>query len=93
MGNITLGWLLFWQAGIAAEKLAGIMKEKGVDAGDPGAVKELVKDHREAAFYQGKIYSVRYYVKHVLPQAKALAVSIKTEDLSCLDIAEESFAL
>jgi len=36
--------------------------------------------------------TAQYYVKHVLPQAYAVAKSIKSEDLTCLKILDESFA-
>ncbi|HQO02740.1 MAG TPA: acyl-CoA dehydrogenase [Spirochaetota bacterium] len=92
MGNITLGWLLFWQAGIASRKLEEIYKENGVDVSDKKAVRAFISEHKDAAFYDGKIHSARYYAKHVLPQAKSLAESIKSEDLTCLKISDESFA-
>lgn len=52
----------------------------------------LVRDHREAAFYAGKGASARYFIKHVLPEVHAAATAIKSEDLSMIQIADESFA-
>lgn len=92
MGTICLAWLLFWQAGIAEEKLEVILRENGVDAADKKKVKEFLREHRDGAFYQGKIMTAQYYVKHVLPQASAIAKSIKSEDLTCLKILDESFS-
>jgi hypothetical protein len=92
MGNITYGWLLFWQAGIAQRRLSAILSENRVDESDKKAVKAFVKEHRDASFYQGKVMSARFYARHILPQAKAVAESIKTEDMSFLSIADESFA-
>jgi alkylation response protein AidB-like acyl-CoA dehydrogenase len=92
MGNITYGWLLFWQAGIAQRRLSAILTENRVDESDKKAVKAFVKEHRDASFYQGKVMSARFYARHILPQAKAVAESIKTEDMSFLSIADESFA-
>ncbi len=92
MGNITLGWLLFWQAGIAQQKLDAILKDNKIDAADGKAVKAFVKDHKDASFYQGKVFAAQYYTKHVLPQAKSLAQAIKSEDLTFMKIADESFA-
>jgi len=92
MGTICLAWLLFWQAGIAEEKLEAILAKNGVGAADKKRVNEFLREHRDGAFYHGKIMTARYYVKHVLPQASAIARSIKSEDLTCLEMLDESFA-
>ena len=92
MGNICFAWLLFWQAGIAAQELAAICKAKGVDAADPKAVKKLAKENKEAAFYSGKVFGIRYYTKNVLPEAEAIARAIKNEDQSLMFIDDASFA-
>jgi len=86
------GWLLLWQAGVAQEKFDTLAKEKGIDTNNKQAVAQLCKDNKDAAFYSGKIYSARFFVKNVLPEVNAIAESIKTEDMSILDIPEESFA-
>ena len=91
MGNVVLGWLLFWQGGIASKALDAIIAKKGVDAGDAAARAALIQDDAEAAFYDGKVQGARYYVKNVLPEAAARAAAIKSSDLSVLDIGEESF--
>ncbi len=92
MGTICLAWLLFWQAGIAQEKLEAIIRESGVDAADRKAVRALLREHKDGAFYHGKVTGARYYIKNVLPQAFAYSKAIRNEDMSILDILEESFA-
>jgi alkylation response protein AidB-like acyl-CoA dehydrogenase len=92
MGKIVSAWFLLWQAGVAQEKLDGLTKEAGIDPADKAALAGLIKDNKDAAFYSGKIYSARYFVKNVLPEIDAAAVAIKNEDMSILEIAEESFA-
>jgi hypothetical protein len=92
MGKVVSGWLLLWQAGVAQEKLEALAKEKGVNTADKPAMAQLCKENMDAAFYSGKIYSARFFAKNVLPEVNAIAESIKTEDMSILDIAEESFA-
>jgi len=92
MGKIVSGWLLLWQAGVAREKLEALAKEKGVDINDKQAVAKLCRDNQDAALYSGKIYSARYFIKNVLPEVNAIADAIKSEDMSILEIAEESFA-
>jgi hypothetical protein len=91
MGIVVLGWLLFWQGGIASRALEAIMSKKGVKPGDAAARAALIKDDAEAAFYDGKVQGARYYVKNVLPEAAARAAAIQSSDLSVLDIGEESF--
>ncbi|MBP8988368.1 MAG: acyl-CoA dehydrogenase, partial [Spirochaetes bacterium] len=93
MGTVTLGWLLFWQSGIAYDKLDAIGKENHVDVNDANARAQLAKEHKEAAFYCGKIHSARYYIAHVLPHAQSYAKAIKSQDISMLNIPEESFAI
>ena len=92
MGKIVSGWLLLWQAGIATEKLEGLAKEKGIDVSDGEARAAFVRDDRDAAFYDGKILSARYFIKNVLPEAEAAAKAVRSEDLSIMNIADESFA-
>jgi hypothetical protein len=92
MGKVVSGWLLLWQAGVAQEKLETLAKEKGIDTNNKQALSQLCKDNKDAAFYSGKIYSARFFAKNVLPEVNAIAESIKTEDMSILDIPEESFA-
>jgi hypothetical protein len=92
MGKVVSGWLLLWQAGVAQEKLDALVKEKGIDKANKQAMDQLYKDNKDAAFYSGKIYSSRFFAKNVLPEVNAIADAIKTEDMSILDIAEESFA-
>jgi hypothetical protein len=92
MGKVVSGWLLLWQAGVAREKLDALTKEKGIDTNDKQALAQLCKDNKDAAFYSGKIYSARFFAKNVLPEVNAIADAIKTEDMSILDIPEESFA-
>jgi alkylation response protein AidB-like acyl-CoA dehydrogenase len=81
IGDVCLGWLLFWQAGIAAKRLEAISGEKRNDA------------HRdeEIAFYQGKLHGARYFIKNVLPRADALAAAMRSGDLTVMGIRDASF--
>jgi len=91
MGKIVSGWLLLWQAGVANGKLAVIAKEQGADLDDPAKMADLVKGSKDAAFYAGKIAGARYFIKHVLPEIDGTIKAIKSEDMSIMEIAEESF--
>jgi len=93
MGTIVLGWLLFWQAGLAAPKLGALFGATSVNAADRSQRDAFMKENSEAAFYNGKLLSARYYLKHVLPQAEAMAKAIKSEDLSPVEISPECFAV
>jgi len=61
---------------------AGVAKEK-LAAPDGGGADKL--------FYEGKIATARYFIKHVLPEVDAAAKAIKSEDLSMMEIADEGF--
>jgi hypothetical protein len=91
MGRVVMAWLLLWEAGIAKEKLAALCAGKGIDAADAVKVAVLVKDNKDAAFYSGKIATAKYFIKNVLPEIDAVVKAIKSEDMSILEIAEESF--
>ncbi len=91
MGVITLGWLLLWQASIADGKISSILKDKGVDKGDAEKLNALLEDNNDAAYYDGKVRTARYYIKNILPEAEAIARGIKSEDLSYIDMNVESF--
>jgi hypothetical protein len=92
MGQTLCGWLLFWQAGIAKQKLGGLIREKGMDPSDSTRWSECIKDDKDAAFYSGKITSAQYFIRNVLPEVEAVARAIKNEDMSVMEISEESFA-
>jgi hypothetical protein len=91
MGDICVGWLLFWQAGIAAKRLAAILKENGIDGGDPARRNEFLSRNKEAAFYDGKIHSARFYIKNILPEVDGVATAIRNEDLSLMAVHDNSF--
>ncbi|MBU4121818.1 MAG: acyl-CoA dehydrogenase [Proteobacteria bacterium] len=62
---------------------AGVAKEK-LAAPDGGGADKL--------FYEGKVATARYFIKHVLPEVDAAAKAIKSEDVSMMEIADEAFA-
>jgi len=92
MGKVVSGWLLLWEAGVAKENLDRLTGEKGVDPSDRAKWEAFMKDSKDGAFYAGKIASATYFVKNVLPEVDAAARAIKSEDMSVMEIAEESFA-
>ena len=91
MGHVCMGWLLFWQAGIAAQKLASILDTNHINPLDAQQKGEFLGHNREAAFYEGKVLGARYFIKNILPQAEALAKGIRSEDLSPMALPVKGF--
>ncbi|MGD9157755.1 MAG: acyl-CoA dehydrogenase [Desulfobacteraceae bacterium] len=88
-GDVTVGWLLLWQAVIAEKKLEEIMKEKGIKGAEE--INKLAEDSSEIAFYSGKIASAHYFGSTILLLASAKAKVIIDSDTAALEIAEEAF--
>lgn len=91
MGDICVGWLLFWQACIAQKRLNEILEKNNIDPGDTAKRSELMSRDGEAAFYDGKIHGARFFIKNVLPQVDGMAGAIKNEDLSLMTIPDSGF--
>jgi hypothetical protein len=91
MGHVCMGWLLFWQAGIAARKLESILNTNDINPLDAQQKGEFISQNKDAAFYEGKILGARYFIKNILPGADALAKGIKSEDLSLLALPVNGF--
>jgi len=89
-GDVTVGWLLLWQAVIAWDRLTGLAKGSGVKA-DGAGLEKLVAEDGAAAFYSGKLASARYFASTVLRQAPARAQVILRMDRAALEIAENAF--
>jgi len=92
MGKIVCAWLLLWQAKIAREKLNALCSAKGINPADPLTVGALARENKDAAFYDGKIKSAKYFIMNVLPEIDGTVRAIKSEDNSIMEIAEESLA-
>jgi hypothetical protein len=87
-GDVTVGWLLMWQAVIAQDKLTALAKEKGME---PDGLEKLLAENSTAAFYSGKLASARFLASTVLSQAPSKAQIIKRMDKAALEIAENAF--
>ena len=87
MGKVMSAWLLFWQAGIAKQKLTAM----GIDLADHSALKLKCAEDADAAFYSGKISAATYFINNVLPEVEATVKAIMKEDMSVMKIADESF--
>ena len=93
MSKVVMAWLLFWEAGVARGKLDEIAAGKGIHPADVGNLSLLAKENADTAFYIGKVAAARYFIKHVVPEVDAAVKAIKSEDLSMIDIPDESFAV
>jgi hypothetical protein len=52
---------------------------------------ELGTEYHNAAFYQGKIASARFYIMNVLPEIFAIKIAFASNDTSALDIPAAAF--
>ena len=68
-----------------------ICRENGIDPLDAGKKVEFLGGNKEAAFYDGKVQSARFFIKNVLPQVDGLAGAIRNEDLSIMAVHNHSF--
>ncbi|MDD3250830.1 MAG: acyl-CoA dehydrogenase [Smithellaceae bacterium] len=93
MSKVVMAWLLLWEAGVAREKLDEIAAGKGIHPADMQNLSVLAKENTDTAFYIGKVAAARYFIKHVLPEVDAAVKAVRSEDLSMIDIPEESFAV
>jgi hypothetical protein len=89
-GDVLLGHFLIDAAGVAADKLAAIYKEKGADT--PEKQKALQKNDKEAAFYFGRVASAKFFAVEHLTTVKARCEAIKLDEKSPLEMTEEAFA-
>ena len=92
MGDVTVAWLLLWQAQVAEQKLAELCQHKGI-AED--AKEAFVKSDREGAFLDAKIRTARFYIQRNLPLARARLEIIRGGERNALDavLTEEEIAV
>ncbi len=88
-GDVTVGWLLLWQAVIAYDKLSELEKEKGITGQEEK--NRFLSENPSAAFYSGKLASARYFSGNILSLAEAKAEVIKQADNTALEISETVF--
>lgn len=86
-GDVSVGYMLLWQAEIADRKLQEISEKAGADTADKK--NELLSANKEAAFYRGKIASADFFSNSILSLAKGKAKAIMSGDLSPIEIPKE----
>ncbi|MCP4896914.1 MAG: acyl-CoA dehydrogenase [bacterium] len=78
VGTVLGAHMLLDQAMLAKEKLAAILKDKGVGTEDKKAYKEFLKDNDEAAFYHNKVQTAIHFAYRALPTVPAKAAAIRS---------------
>jgi alkylation response protein AidB-like acyl-CoA dehydrogenase len=90
-GDVTMGFMLLWQAHIADRRLQEIYKDHNVK--DEAGRQKVLQENRSAAFYFGKVASAQFFINQTLTQAGGKARAIMNNDKSPLEIPEDGFAL
>ena len=80
----SAGHLLLQQAGCAKAKLAALLRTN-VDAGGPDAVRALLAESREAAFYQNKVQAAIHFAHRGLPLVAAQAVALQAGETAPME--------
>jgi alkylation response protein AidB-like acyl-CoA dehydrogenase len=91
MGDICVGWMLLWQAGIAARGLGELAGAHGIDLQDEAQRTQWLSRNRNAAFYDGKVHAARYFITKVLPAADGFARTVTIDDLPTMTIHDAAF--
>jgi alkylation response protein AidB-like acyl-CoA dehydrogenase len=82
MSEVVASWLLLWEAEVAEQKLAELAQSKGI-SGD--AVAAFAKSDVDAAFYDTKIKTARYFIQRTLPVTKGKLEVIRGGERNPLD--------
>src|SRR5512133_3705726 len=85
VGHVVAGHLLLQQAALAQGKLAALLQERSVDAGNPAAVRALLAESREAAFYQNKVQTAIHFAHRGLPLVAAQAVALQAGETAPME--------
>jgi len=85
IGHTFSGHLLLRQAVVAKEKLAALLKDKGVDPSDKAALRAAFADSAEAAFYQNKIQAAILFAHRGLPLVGAQAVALRAGEVAPME--------
>lgn len=85
LGSCFAAHLLLRQARIAAARLGERLSAAGVSGGDPAALRRLLADDPEAAFYQNKVQGTLFFCRRILPQVRARLLPLEEGDLSPME--------
>ncbi|HPQ44021.1 MAG TPA: acyl-CoA dehydrogenase [Syntrophales bacterium] len=92
LGDLVVGWQLIQAAIIASGKLDAMYTEAGAE--DSIAKKRaLARNNGEAAFYQGKLASAKYFACNILPTIEGRCKCITLADKTPIEMLEDSFSV
>jgi hypothetical protein len=83
------GWLLMDAAAIAAGKLEEMYRAAGAETA--GEKRALAREKADAAYYQGKVASAKFFATSVLSQIKARCKGVELGDRTPIEMLEVSF--
>ncbi len=92
MGDLFVGWALLNGAVIASGKLEEMYAKAGAE-GSRAKQRALARKNADAAFYQGKIASAKYFACNVLPTIAGRCKCITLADKTPIEMLEDSFAI
>jgi alkylation response protein AidB-like acyl-CoA dehydrogenase len=89
-GDLICGWQLMEGAAVASKRLEEIYREAG-GAETKARKRAVAREKADAAFYQGKTASAKFFAVNVLSQIKARCKSIELADMTPIEMLEDSF--
>ena len=85
LGHVISGHLLLQQATLALRKGEELQRARGVDPADRAAVKALLTDSPEAAFYHNKVQATIHFAHRGLPLVAALAAALQAGETAPME--------
>lgn len=85
LGHLVAGHLLLRQAVVAEAKLADLLAARGVAAQDADAVRALLSESPDAAFYHNKVQVAIHFAHRGLPLVAAQAVALRAGEVAPMD--------
>ena len=88
-GDLLVGWQLVQGAQVATAALQKIYSKAGAET--QAERRALARNNSEAAFYEGKIASARYFASTILPTVKGRCLGIQAGDRTPVEMLDASF--
>ncbi len=85
LGHLTAGYLLLQQAEVAQGKRDALLRERGVNTGEPLALRAFLEGNTEGAFYQNKVQAAILFAHRGLPLVAAQAVALQAGELAPME--------
>ena len=88
-GDLLVGWQLVQGAQVASAALNKIYASAGAQT--QSERRAVARNHADAAFYEGKIASARYFSSTILPTIKGRCLGIQAGDRTPIEMLDASF--